>query len=145
MSQPDLRMRARDIRAGLPGQLRRERLATASLLYGPLRSLDEVHRRLARTLPWRAGYVRRLSVVPLESADTLVPDEVLVKYDDAQQLGIFARFLVATPAYYWRACGNPWLIAEVSGTERWAILAGWDREAPGYTQPRGVNSAAGRY
>jgi hypothetical protein len=136
MTERDLRARAHDIRAGLPGQLRRERLATASLLYGPLCSLDDVHRRLARTLPWRPGYVRRLTVVPIESADTLLPDEVLVKYDDARQLGVFHRFLVATPAYYWRACGDPWLIAEVAGTERWAILAGWDREAPGDARPR---------
>jgi hypothetical protein len=143
MSERDVRARARDIRATLPGQLRRERLATAALLYGPLRSLDDVHRRLARTLPWRAGLVRRVSVVPIEGADVLLPDDVLVAYDDAVQLGIFARFLVATPAYYWRRCGNPALIAEVDGTERWAILVSWDNARSDYTQPRGTNSLAG--
>ena len=143
MTERGLRERAREIRANLPGQLRRERLATAGLLYGPLRSLDELHHLLARTLPWRPGYLRRLSVVPIERADTLLPDEVLVTYDDAAQLGIFSRFLVAIPAYYWWPCGDPWLIAEVDGTERWAVLARWNSESGSYTQPRGVKSFAG--
>jgi hypothetical protein len=143
MTEREVRARAREIRANLPGQLRRERLTTAALLYGQLCSLDDLHRRLARTLPWRPGYVRRLSVVPIERADTLLPDEVLVTYDDAAQLGIFGRFLVAIPAYYWRPCGDPWLIAEVEGTERWAVLTRWDGERAAYTQPRGVNSLAG--
>ena len=69
MTERELRARAREIRANLPGQLRRERLATAALLYCPLCSLDDLHRRLARTLPWRPGYVRRVSVVPIERAD----------------------------------------------------------------------------
>ena len=129
-SDRSLQARAREIRAGLPGQLRRERLATASLLYGPLCSLDEIHRRLSRTLPWHLGRLRRLSVVPIERSDSALPDDVLLKYDDALQLGIFSRFLVATPAYYWWACGDPWLVAEVEGTERWAILADWRRETP---------------
>ena len=145
MTERDLRMRAREVRAGLPGQLRRERLTTAALLYGPLASLDEVHVRLARTLPWRPGYVRRLLVEPIERSEAPLPDDVLVKCDDAVQLGIFSRFLVATPAYYWRACGSPWLIAEVHETERWAVIVGWDAEATDYTQPRGLKSAAGRY
>jgi hypothetical protein len=145
MTERDLRARAREIRSGLPGQLRRERLTTASLLYGPLASLDEVHDRLARTLPWRPGYVRRLLVEPIERTETPLPDEVLVKYDDAVQLGIFSRFLVATPAYYWRARGNSRLIGEVEGTERWAVIVAWDGGTTDYTQPRGVNSAAGRY
>ena len=143
MIERDFRARAREIRANLPGQLRRERLATAALLYGPLRSLDDVHRRLARTLPFRPGYVRRVSVVPIEGADTLVPDEVLVTYDDAAQLGIFGRFLIAIPAYYWWPSGDPWLIGEVDGTERWAVLAGWNSEGATYSQPRGVKSFAG--
>jgi hypothetical protein len=143
MSERDVRARAREIRATLPGQLRRERLATAALLYGPLCSLDDVHRRLARTLAWRPGLLRRLSVVPIERADVLLPDEVLVAYDDAVQLGIFARFLVATPAYYWWPCGDPSLIAEVDGTERWAILVSWNPERPAYGQPRGMKSLAG--
>ena len=143
MSERDVRARARDIRATLPGQLRHERLATAALLYGPLRSLDDVHRRLARTLPWRPGLVRRVSVIAIEGTEVPLPDEVLVAYDDALQLGIFARFLVATPAYYWRPRGDPSLIAEVDGTERWAILASWSSEPLAYAQPRGVKSLAG--
>ncbi|HET7342120.1 MAG TPA: hypothetical protein VFL90_11695 [Methylomirabilota bacterium] len=119
----ELQARVRDIRAGLPGQLRQQRLRTAALLYGPLYSLDEVHARLARTLPWRWGWLRRVRVEAIERADTLLPDEVLLAYDDAVQAGVFSRFLVATPSYYWRAAAEFWLVAEVQGTGRWAILA----------------------
>jgi hypothetical protein len=121
-SERDVRERVRDIRAGLPGQLRQRRLATASLLYGPLCSLDELHSRIARTLPFRFGIVRRVSVVNIERSETVLPDDVLLKYDDAVQAGVFSRFLVATPAYYWWPQGDPWLVAEVEGTERWAVI-----------------------
>jgi hypothetical protein len=120
-----LEARLRDIRAGLPGQLRRQRLRTASLLFGPLYSLDEIHRRIARTLPFRFGSVRRLRVTPIEQADIVIREDVLLRYDEALQAGVFARFLVGTPAYYWRPAGDAWLVAEVAGTERWAVLAHW--------------------
>jgi hypothetical protein len=122
-SERDLRARAREIRAGLPGQVRQQQLTTASLLYGALYSLDELHRRIARTLPWCFGAVRRAKVTAIEQAEVTLSDELLLKYDDAARLGVFARFLIATPAYYWCARGQPWLIAEVHGTERWAVIA----------------------
>jgi len=131
----DVRARIRYIRAGLPGQLRQERLATAALLYGPLCSLDDVHHRIARTLPWRFGLVRRVKVTPVHQSDIVLPDDVLLKYDDAVQLGVFGRFLVATPAYYWSARGDPWLVAEVEGTERWAFIIGWRRDAASWPLP----------
>lgn len=124
----DARARIRDIRAGLPGQLRQERLATAALLYGPLCSLDQVHHRIARTLPWLFGSVRRVTVTPVDQSDTVLPDEILLKYDDAVQLGVFSRFLVAIPAYYWSPRGDPWLVAKVDGTDRWAFIIGWHVE-----------------
>jgi hypothetical protein len=126
-SEGDVRARIRYIRAGLPGQLRQERLATAALLYGPLCSLDEVHRRIARTLPRVLGSVRRVRIAPVDQCDVVLPDHVLLKYDDAVQLGVFSRFLVATPAYFWSARGDPWLVAEVEGTERWAFIVKWGR------------------
>jgi hypothetical protein len=121
----DVHARARDIRAGLPRQLRHYRLKTASLLYGPLYDLDEVHRQIARTLPFRFGCVRRVQVVPIERSDTFIPDEVLLRYDEAVQAGVFGRFLIATPAYYWSCQGDAWLIGVVDGTTQWAILARW--------------------
>jgi len=122
-SEHELRSRARSVRAGLPGQLRRQRLTTASLLYGPLCSLDEIHARVARTVPWRFGWVRRAKVASIEQSDLLLSDALLLKYDDAAGLSLFSRFLIVTPAYYWMAQGEPWLVAEVDGTERWAVIA----------------------
>ena len=122
-SEHELRSRARSVRAGLPGQLRRQRLTTASLLYGPLCSLDEIHARVARSLPWRFGWVRRAKVASIEQSDMLLSDALLLKYDDAAGLSLFSRFLIVTPAYYWIARGEPWLVAEVDGTERWVVIA----------------------
>jgi hypothetical protein len=121
----NLEARIRDIRAGLPGQLRRQRLKTASLVFGPLYSLDEIHRRIARTLPFRFGGVRRVRVTPIEQAELLIPEDVLLRYDEAVQAGVFSRFLVATPAYYWWPTRDAWLLAAVAGTDRWAVLAHW--------------------
>lgn len=126
MMNPDLDARIRDIRATLPGQLRQQRLRTASLLFGPLYSLDEVHRRVAHTLPFALGRVRRMRVTPIEGADVFLPEDVLLRYDEAVQTGVFSRFLVGTPAYYWWSQPQAWLIAEVAGTDRWAVLTHWD-------------------
>jgi hypothetical protein len=127
-NQSDRRERVRDIRSGLPGQVRQARLVTASMLYGPLCSLDELHGRIARTLPARFGSVRRARVVPIEQSETLIPDDTLLKYDDAVQLELFSRFVIATPAYWFGEEGDPWLIGNVAGTERWAVIARWGDE-----------------
>jgi hypothetical protein len=123
VTERELRARARDIRATLPGQIKQEHLTTASLLYGRLAGLDEVHRRVARTLPFRFGYVRRAKVASIEQAEVALPDALLLKYDDALRLGIFARFLIMRPAYYGWAEGEPWLVANVAGSDRWAFIA----------------------
>jgi hypothetical protein len=125
------RARLHDIRAGLPGQLRRARLTTASLVYGPLSSLESMHRRIAHTLPWRLGGLRRTKVTPIAEADVAIPDDVLLKYDDAAQLGVFSQFLIVRPAYYWSPRGSCWLVACVAESERWAVIASWAEDQEG--------------
>jgi hypothetical protein len=127
-SERDRRQRAHEIRAGLPGQARQARLMTASMLYGPLCSLDALHRRIARALPLQLGHVRHVRMSPIEQSDALIPDDVLLRYDEAVQLSVFARFLIATPAYWFGAHGDPWLVAEVAGTDRWAVIARWGED-----------------
>ena len=122
--------RVRSIRSGLPGQLRRERLTTAALLYGPLGSLDDLRARVGRALPWRLGSARTARLVAIERSEVQIPDDILLQYDDARQLGVFSRFMIATPAYYFGAAGEPWLVAEVGGTERWAVIACWRDGGP---------------
>ena len=121
----DVDAHLREIRAGLPGQLRQQRLRAAALEFGPLYSLDDIHRRIAHTLPSVLGCVRRTRVTPIERARMFIPEDALLRYDEAAQHGVFARFLVATPAYYWRSQPAAWLIAEVDGTDRWVVLAHW--------------------
>jgi hypothetical protein len=117
--------RARDVRRRLPGQMVEERLETARLYYGPLHTMDEIRQKVARTLPHRVGFVRGAAVEPLESYRERIPDEALLKWDDAVQKGIFSQFWVATPTYYGRNQTDPWIIAQVTGSELCAVVAQW--------------------
>jgi hypothetical protein len=123
---PDLALRVEAIRSRLPGQMRQRRLETAALCYGPLYSLTAVRQRVGEVLPRRLGYVRGAALEPIEQYRDPIPDEALLKYDDAVRSGLFSRFLVATPTYYQERQVDPWIVAEVDGTDRWAVIARWD-------------------
>jgi len=100
-AQPsNLETRARAVRSRLPGQMLGQRLEMAALCYGPLYSLAEVRQNVGAVLPRRLGYVRGATLEPIETYASPIPDEVLVKYDDAARTGLFAKFWVATPTYY---------------------------------------------
>lgn len=123
----DRSARARAVRTTLPGQMLRERLETAALIFGPLYRLAEIRQRVGETLPRRVGLVRGATFVPIEAYRDAIPDEALLKYDDALRSGVFGKFLVATPTYYREQQADPWLVAEVAGaTDRWAVVAQWD-------------------
>jgi hypothetical protein len=123
----DIAVRIREIRGRLPGQMLRERLETAALLYGPLYTLAAIRQRVAETLPRRIGFVRAALLEPVEAYRSPIPDEALLKYDDAVRRGLFSRFLVATPTYYREQQLDPWIIAEVVGSaDRWVVVAQWD-------------------
>jgi hypothetical protein len=118
--------RLRNIRSRLPGQMLQERLENAQLTYGPLYTLAEVRQRVGEVLPRRLGYVRSAVLEPIETYRERIPDESLLKYDDAVQSGLFSKFWVATPTYYQERQVDPWIVAEVTGTDRWAVIARWD-------------------
>jgi hypothetical protein len=122
----DTATRLREIRSRLPGQMLHERLETAQLNYGPLYSLAEIRQRVGEVLPRRLGYVRSAVLEPIETYRERIPDESLLKYDDAVRSGLFSKFWVATPTYYQERQVDPWIIAEVLGTDRWAVIARWD-------------------
>jgi hypothetical protein len=125
MSQ-DAVTRVREIRSRLPGQMLQERLENAQLTYGPLYTLAEIRQRVGEVLPRRLGYVRSAVLEPVENYRERIPDESLLKYDDAVRSGLFSKFWVATPTYYQERQVDPWIVAEVSGTDRWAVIARWD-------------------
>ena len=118
--------RAAAIRQRLPGQLLRERLDSARLLYGPLRTPAEIRQRIAESLPHRLGYVRGARLEPIETFADRIPDEALLKYDEAVRTGLFARFWVAVPTYNRQQQVDPWIIGEVIGSESCAVVAQWD-------------------
>jgi hypothetical protein len=122
----DAAARIRAIRARLPGQLLRERLEMAVLCHGPLYSLAEIRQRVGEVLPRRLGYVRGAALEPIEQYREPIPDEALLKYDDAVRSGLFSKFWVATPTYYQERQIDPWIVAEVEGTDRWAVIVRWD-------------------
>jgi hypothetical protein len=125
MSQ-DTVARLREIRTRLPGQMLQERLENAQLTYGPLYTLAEIRQRVGEVLPRRLGYVRSAVLEPVETYRERIPDESLLKYDDAVRSGLFSKFWVATPTYYQERQVDPWIVAEVAGTDRWAVIARWD-------------------
>jgi hypothetical protein len=122
----DTDARVRAIRARLPGQMLRERIQMAELLNGPLYSLAEVRQKVGQTLPRRTGYVRGAALEPIEEYRQAIPDEALLKYDDAVKSNLFSRFWVATPTYYQERQVDPWILGEVTGTDRYAVIARWD-------------------
>jgi hypothetical protein len=118
--------RARAIRSRLSGQMLSHRLEMAALCYGPLYSLAEIRQRVGAVLPRRLGYVRGASLEPIETYASPIPDEALLKYDDAARTGLFSKFQVATPTYYQERQVDPWIVAEVDGSDRWVVIARWD-------------------
>jgi hypothetical protein len=125
-SPPDMTKRLRAIRVGLPGQMLRERRQTARACYGMLYTEAEIRKKVADTLPPRVGFVRSAVLEPIDTYSRPIPDEALIKYDDAVQTGVFSRFLVATPRYYGQRQVDPWIVGQVIGTELWAVIAQWD-------------------
>jgi hypothetical protein len=123
---PETVSRVREIRSRLPGQMLQERLENAQLTYGPLYTLAEIRQRVGEALPRRLGYVRSAVLEPVETYRQRIPDESLLKYDDAVRSGLFSKFWVATPTYYQDRQVDPWIVAEVEGTDRWAVIVRWD-------------------
>jgi hypothetical protein len=103
-----------------------ERLELARLRYGQLRTLEEIRTRVAATLPRRIGFIRGAAVEPLEAYREPIPDEVLVKYDDALHTDLFATFWVVTPRYYEQRQRDPWVVGQVKGSDQCAVVAQWD-------------------
>jgi len=122
----DVAVRVQRIRSRLPGQMRGERLEEARLRYGPLYTIRQVRNRVADTLPRRLGYLRSAEIEPIEEYRSPIPADALLKYDDACATGLFAKFLVATPVYYEQPQMDPWIVAEVTGTGYYAVIAQWD-------------------
>lgn len=123
---PDMTKRLRAIRAGLPGQMLRERQQIARVCYGMLYTQAEIRKKVADTLLPRVGFVRGAVLEPIETYSRPIPDDALIKYDDAVQTGVFSKFLVATPRYYSQRQVDPWIVGQVVGTELWAVIVQWD-------------------
>lgn len=123
---PDVTDRLRTIRRRLPGQMLRERIEMASATYGPLYTLQEVREKVGQVLPRKLGFIRGATLEPIETYRNPIPDEALLKYDDAYRSGLFSKFWVATPTYYQERQVDPWIVAEISEAGLYAVIARWD-------------------
>jgi hypothetical protein len=117
--------RVRQIRARLPGQVRRERIETARALYGTLYGLTELQQKIGQTMTPRWGQRRTARLEPIESYEDAIPDEALLKFDDAQRTGLFTAFHVATPAYTKGQEVDPWLVGQLTDCSLYAVIAQW--------------------
>ena len=122
----DMAERLLAIRLRLPGQAVRERVDMARAAHGPLYTMGLIRERVAETLPFRLGYVRSMVVEPIEEYREGIPDEALLKYDDAQRSGLFSKFWIVTPTYYVEPQIDPWIVGEVAGSKLCAVIASWD-------------------
>jgi len=113
------------IRASLMGQVWRQRVDSASAAYGPLYTLGEVQQKIGDCLPIKLGYRRTAVLEPIEAYRDRIPDEALLKYDDALRSGLFSRFWVGMPAYRIDRQTDPWIVGEVAETDRYAVIAHW--------------------
>ena len=105
------------------------------LASGPNRvDLTKVSRLLGKPITRaNADQVRTLTgfaiggVPPVGHAQPLstLVDRALLQYDDAVQSGLFGKFVVAAPAYSSERQPDPWIIAEVAGTDCWAVITRW--------------------
>jgi len=89
-------------------------------------TIEPLLKSVAETLPSRVGYIRSAVSETIEEYRGSIPDESLLKYDDAERSGLFSQFMVVTPTYYRQPQVDPWLVAQVAGTSLWAVIARWD-------------------
>jgi hypothetical protein len=122
----DREARLRAIRSALPGQVLCERIAQARLSFGSLYTLAEIRERVRTSLPRQLGRVRDTQIETIENYAQRIPDDVLLKYDEAVRSGLFSRFLVARPTYGHQPDVDPWIIGQVTGTELHAVIARWE-------------------
>jgi hypothetical protein len=118
--------RIRTIRQRLPGQMLRERIDVAAATYGPLYTLTEVREKVGQVLPRRLGFVRGATLEPIETYRQPIPDDALLKYDEAFRSNLFSKFWVATPTYYQERQVDPWVVGEISEAGLYAVIARWD-------------------
>lgn len=121
----DLADRIRSIRRRLPGQMLRERIDLAAASFGPLYTLAEVRERVGQVLPRRLGFVRGATLEPIETYREPIPEDALVKYDEAFSSGLFSKFWVATPTYYQERQVDPWIVGEIAEAGLYAVIARW--------------------
>ncbi len=122
--------RVRRIRDRLFGQTLGQRIAQARARYGRVYTLAELRaaarpRRRARGRRFDRGFMESL-----EAYQGPIPDDALLRYDDASETAWFSRFYVVAPASSGRERPTRWIVGELrGGVELYAIVARWHTPA----------------
>lgn len=128
--------RVRRIRDRLLGQTLGERVAQVRARYGRVYTLAEL--RAAACPRWRTWFScsDRGLMEPLEGYEAPIPDDALLRYDDASETAFFSRFCVVAPARSEPDRPSRWIVGEIrGGSELYAVVARW-RTPAGQDRPR---------
>lgn len=119
-----------EVRKELPGQEFATKIVTAQLHYRGPYDWHDVARQIGKTLPFRPFLMRGALWTTIETYPGIIPGEALLKYKEADKLGIFDNFIVATPAYDAIDSNDPWLLGRIEHPSRYShshfIIAYWD-------------------
>jgi hypothetical protein len=128
--------RVRRIRDRLLGQTLGERVAQARARYGLVYTLAELRAAICpRWRPW-FSHSDRGFMEPLEGYEAPIPDDALLRYDDASETALFSRFWVVASTRSGADRPARWIVGEVRGSAGlYAIVARWHALA-GEDQPR---------
>ena len=107
-----------------------ERVAQARARYGRVYTLGQLR---AAAYPRRRGRLSRFergSMEPLEIYRALIPDDALLRYNDASETESFSQFWVVTPTRVGRDRPARWLVGQLrGGVQLYAIVARWHIQA----------------
>jgi len=128
-TDPDDLARVAAARAMLPHQYEAHdaarRLDAAQARFGLAVAPAALRAILRRQIPWRAFTRRDVDTCPLIIYRPQIPDAALLRYEEARDSELFARFEIWTPVYRSRSDDqDPWLIGDVDDTHA-IVLASW--------------------
>lgn len=125
MIEQDKQAAAQRVRQKLPGQVAQSRRALAEAQYGLAMSQRELHDKIRRSIRARFGFERSSSGVGITSYTRFIPDEALLKYQEAKDSGFFDRFTIEWPTYDSKQAPDPYLVGWLDGDTA-IVLAYWD-------------------
>jgi len=120
------RAKVAEIRQDLAGQQTRGRWDLAEAQFGLIMDIGTLRDRIRKTIPFRLFNVRHVDWEDIGSYTGHIPDQALLKYEEARRTGLFRCFKVAAPMYStFNPVSDPWLLGYVDPSHA-IVLAYWE-------------------